>query len=162
MQLSAKKLTLSAMFISLGLVIPILFHSIGMGSVFLPMFWPVAAAAFFLPISYAIFVGAITPLLSFVISGMPPISPPILQIMMAELTVLAGISSFFYNKKNWSVFWALFIGLLFSRFTLLVGVFLLAPLLGLPPKLFSIASVVKGIPGILVMLIIIPFIKKRI
>ncbi len=157
MNLRTQNLTLSAMFMALGVLIPMLFHGVGLGSIFLPMFWPVAACGFFLPVSYAIAVGLLT-----LLTGMPPISPPILYIMMAELTTLAGTIGFFYQRTRWGTFWLLLTGMAVSRIVLYLFAGVLGPIFGLPPKLISIVSVVKGIPGIITMLILIPIVLKKI
>jgi len=162
MNLRTQNLTLSAMFMALGVLIPMLFHSVGLGSIFLPMFWPVAVCAFFLPVSYAMAVGLLTPVLSTLLTGMPPISPPILYIMMAELTTLAGVIGFFYQQTRWGTFWLLLVGMAVSRIVLYLFAGVLGPILGLPPKLVSIVSVVKGIPGIIIMLVLIPIVLKKI
>jgi type III secretory pathway component EscT len=47
---STKDLTLSGLFITMGLLLPIVFHGVGIGAVFLAMFWPVAASGFIFPI----------------------------------------------------------------------------------------------------------------
>lgn len=44
---ATRNIVLSALFIALGIIIPILFHAVGMGSVFLPMHIPVILAGFF-------------------------------------------------------------------------------------------------------------------
>jgi hypothetical protein len=161
MHMRTRKLTLSAMFVALGILLPIVFHALGLGSIFLPMFWPIAAGAFFLSFPHALAIGAVTPILSSLLTGMPPISPPILYIMIFELAFLAGVISLLHQRSHWGLFWILLIGLLVSRLVLLAGVLVLAPLLGLPPKVFSLLSVIKGLPGIGLMLVLIPLLVNR-
>ena len=162
MKRSTRNITLSSLFVALGILIPILFHAVGLGSVFLPMFLPIAASAFFLPLSYTIMVGAITPLISALATGMPPLSPPIAQIMVFECATLAGITGYLYLKKKISVLFSLAVGFIVSRFILLLWVQILVPLLGLPSKIFTIAYVAKGIPGIIMILLVVPFFVYRI
>ena len=53
-----------------------LFHLAGgMGVVFLPMHLPVLLAGFFLGPRFGLLVGIITPLLSSLLTGMPPLLP---------------------------------------------------------------------------------------
>lgn len=162
MEVRSRKLTLSAMFIALGILFPILFHSVGVGNIFLPMFWPVATSAFFLPILYTIAVGTLTPLVSSLVTGMPPISPPIVYIMMLELAFLSGTTSFLYQWTRWGLFWLLFVGLFVSRAVLFLSAASFAPILGLPPNLVSTGSVIQGIPGVIAILILVPIIVKRV
>ncbi len=156
------QLTLTAMFLALGLVWPMLFHAAGLGSIFLPMFWPVAAGAFFLRTPYALTLALMTPLLSSLMTGMPPFAPPLVYVMMAELFVLNATIRFLYAYTNWGVVWKLAAGLLLSRLTLVFTVSLIAPLLGWPAQLFSMAAVIRGLPGILGMLVFLPVIISRL
>ena len=109
-----------------------------------------------------IIVGAITPLISSLVTGMPPLSPPIAQIMVFECAFLTGITGYLYVKRNIPVLISLALGFLASRFILLLWIQILVPLLGLPKKIFSIAYVAKGIPGVIMILIIVPFFVYRI
>jgi len=162
MNVSTKKITWSAIFIALGVLLPILFHTLGIGSVFLPMFWPIALCAYYLAVPYAVAVGIITPIISTLLTGMPPLSPPIVYIMIFELSFLAGTTSFLYHKTNLGIFWPLLIGLMISRFVLFLTVIPLANVLGLPPQLASAVTVLKGIPGVIVILVIVPFFINRL
>ncbi len=156
------KLTLTAMFLALGLVWPMIFHAVGLGSIFLPMFWPVAAGAFFLSTPYALTLALFTPLISSLLTGMPPFAPPLVYVMMAELFVLNATIRFLYVNTAWGVLWKLILGLALSRLALILMVSLIAPWLGWPAHVFSIAAVVRGIPGILSMLIFLPVLISRI
>ena len=161
MRLPTQKLTLSGLFVALGLLVPMLFHAVGLGSIFLPMFWPVAASAFFLSFPYALAVGVLTPVFSSLLTGMPPISPPIVYIMLLELGFLAGITSLLHERTKWGLVWILLIGLAISRLVLFMCTALFAPLLGLPEKVFSIVMVAKGMPGVALILIFIPLLVNR-
>jgi hypothetical protein len=149
-----QKLTLSAAFLALGVLFPIVFHLIGLGSIFLPMFWPVAASGFFLPLSFAVLVSALTPAVSFLLTGMPP--PPILQVMIPELVVLAALVHLLYRKAGIAIWPSLFLGLLASRAVLFLSAGLLGRTLGLPPQWASAAMLVKSLPGVAAILILVP------
>ena len=155
-------MTLSAMFVALGVLFPMLFHGVGLGSIFLPMFWPVAAAGFFVPIPMALAVAVITPLISSLFTGMPPISPPIMQIMVLQLAGLAVTIGLLHRNTSFSLFVSLLAGLVVSQVILFVLVIPLAALLGLPPRLASISIVLKGLPGIASMLIALPLLLSRL
>ncbi len=161
MRLPARKLTFSGLFVALGLLVPMLFHALGLGSIFLPMFWPVAVGAFFLSFPYALAVGVLTPVFSAVLTGMPPISPPIVHVMLLELGVLAGIISVLHERTSLGLVWILLIGLAASRLVLFICATFFAPFLGLPERLFSFVMVAKGAPGIALMLIFIPVLVSR-
>ena len=148
------------MFVAIGLLIPIIFHATGLGKIFLPMFWSVAACAFFLPISYAILVGALTPVVSTLFTGMPP--PPIIYIMIVELPLLSGSTCLLYKKTRLGLFWALLIGMLISRTSIILYAVILAPILNLPPELISLAALIESIPGTIALLVIVPVLINRI
>jgi hypothetical protein len=152
-------LTLSALFIALGVLIPFLFHTVGLGKMFLPMFWPIAAGAFFLPVSYAMAAGALSPILSSLSTGMPP--PPILYKMIAELALFAGTIGMLYRKTSLGIFWLVLSGLFISEIVTLLGAAAIAPIFGLPPELYAIASFIESIPGVVAILVIVPLIIKK-
>jgi hypothetical protein len=151
-----QKLTLSAVFLALGVLFPIVFHAIGLGSLFLPMFWPVAAAGFFLPLSFTLLVGSLTPAVSFLMTGMPPIAPPILQVMFFELVVLAATVHLLYHNARLPILPSLFFGLLTSRVVLFFSAGLLGRTLGLPPQWASAAALLRSFPGVIAILILVP------
>jgi hypothetical protein len=153
-------ITLSAPFIAMGVLLPVLFHSVGLGPMFLPMFWPVAISAFFLPIPYAGAVGLLTPLVSSFITGMPP--PPILYKMIFELAILAFIIRWFYQKTRYGLFWILAAGLIVSVLAGFAGSMAVSFIVNLPPELYALVTLVRGFPGIAVMFVILPAILKRI
>jgi hypothetical protein len=162
MRTGTQNLTLSALFIALGILFPVLFHGIGLGPFVLPMFWPLAVAAFYLPLSHALAAGALTPILSSMLTGMPPVSPPILHVLFFELLVFTGVIAWLYRRRGWRPLQALLAGLVASRLVLLAAVYALAPLFGLPPAVFSLAFVLKGIPGVLLILLVVPLLVSRL
>lgn len=150
------------MFVALGVLFPMLFHGVGLGGIFLPLYWPVAVAAFFLDLPLTIAVALLAPLLSSLVTGMPPVSPPVLQIIMVELFVLGGATIVAYSKTRWGLIWPLLVGLILSRAVLFFVIVALAPLLHLPPKVFSMTILIQGMPGVISILILAPIIVNRI
>lgn len=83
---SVRKLCFAAMLLALGLILPQAFHMVGgqaVSSILLPMHIPVLICGLLLGGSYGAAVGCLTPLLSCVLLGMPPVA--ILPFMVAEL-----------------------------------------------------------------------------
>jgi hypothetical protein len=160
LNLHTRDITLSAAFIASGLLIPLLFHTIGLGATLLPMFWSVAVAGFFLPAPAALLTGILTPPASFLISGMPP--PPVLYKMIFELGTLGLCIALLVRNTRLGGFWIVLSGLAASLGAGLVGSACIAPLLGLPPAFYAAASLVQGLPGIAVMLILIPLLIFRL
>ena len=153
---TTKQLTLGALFLALGVLFPVLFHAAWLGGVFLPMVWPVAAAGFFLSLSFCVLVGILTPLLSFLLTGMPPAVPQVLQVMIPELTVLAVLVCLLYRNARVAIWPSLFFGLLASRAVLFFSAGILGTTLGLPSRWASAAALAKSVPGVFAILILVP------
>src|SRR5690554_1152105 len=111
-----RKMVYSAIFIALGIIIPIAFHAFGTiaGSIFLPMHIPVILAGAYLGPLSGIVVGALTPLLSSLFTGMPP-ALPMLPIMFVELMVYGAAMGYLYNKKKYGIYPTLIITLILGR-----------------------------------------------
>jgi len=94
MQKNVRKMVTAGLFIALGIVLPMAFHAVqGAGPIFLPMHIPVLMSGLILGWKYGLAVGAITPILSHFLTGMPPIAPiPMLQVMIFELAAYGAIA----------------------------------------------------------------------
>lgn len=160
--LNVKNLTLAAMFLALAVIMPRLVHFMGpeAGKMFLPLFWGVAFSSLILPLRYTLMIGVLSPLISYMISGMPGI--PMLQFMMIELMVYALAVSLLHRKLNGTV--SILLGILISRMTYIASVMIAANLLGLPAPgagfavLFSSISV--SIPGIIAQVVLAPIVER--
>jgi len=166
---------LSALFISLGILIPTIFHLLGgqsLGRMILPMHIPVLIAGFFLMPGYAFLVGAITPFLSSIITGMPPLFP-MMYIMVFELSVYGLVVSLLYRwLKRFeglrslrlhiilSLVGAMIMGRVIAGLTVwslvgISGVTDITPFIA-NPLAYVIGSVSAGSIGIVIQLIVIP------
>ncbi|HDJ24420.1 MAG TPA: hypothetical protein ENF17_11085 [Candidatus Aminicenantes bacterium] len=153
---------LGSFFLVLALTIPILFHSLGLGSSFLPMFYPLVLSGFLLPLPIAMAVGVLGPLLSSLLTGMPPFYPPVAPVMMVEGLILSSGPFLLYQRWHQKSRLSLVITLVLDRALLLGLAWLLSGWLKLPRAFISISSVVRGLPGILVMVIVIPPLIKQL
>lgn len=157
-----KKLTLSALFLALGLVLPFLTGQIPtIGSMLLPMHIPVLLCGFIVGAPYGLLVGVITPLLRSMIFGMPPMLTAI--TMAFELGTYGFISGYLYNKLPKSMV---------NTYVSLIGAMLLGRIIwgivsaciyGL--ESFGFMAFIAGgfsnaIPGILLQLVLIPILIK--
>lgn len=161
MNKNIKQMTVASMFIALGVIIPAVFHFAKIaGVVFLPMHIPVLIAGFYLSPFYAVLVGVLTPLISSVLTGMPPLYP-IAVIMSCELAAYALIVSIM-NKRN--IFITLILAMLGGRILAGLSVFVLQSSFGLKmnPIIYLKGAIIKGMPGILIQLILIPIIIKSV
>ena len=92
MQLSAtKKLVFCAICVALCVVLPMAFHALGSGTVFLPMHVPVLLSGLVYTWPYAEDCGQLRPLLSTELTGMP--AAAVLPSMMAELAVYGLVTA---------------------------------------------------------------------
>lgn len=152
---TVRTLVLSALFLALGLVLPTAFHAIGAGTVFLPMHIPVLLCGFVCGWQYGAAVGLLTPLISYVITGMPPLFP-IGAAMMLELCAYGLLTGLLFKKIN--VYFSLLAAMLGGR---LVSGAANAVLLGMAGKPYGISvfltsSFVTALPGIVLQLVLIP------
>ena len=158
---STKKLVLAAFFLALGLLLPMLVgHMIPMGWIFLPMHIPVLLCGFFCGGLWGLAVGAVTPLLSAVITGMPPIFPTALA-MVFELAAYGLLSGLFYQlfpKKIGYIYSSLLFAMIGGRIVWSAVSFLLY---GIAGTVFTFNDIVSGaivsvLPGIAVQIVLIP------
>ena len=154
-------LILSGVFIALGLVLPMAFHMIGgAGPIFLPMHIPVLIGGFFLSPLLALSVGVLTPLLSGLLTGMPPMFP-MMPIMMLELGIYGLTISVVKNNVTKNPYIALLASMILGRVAAGFMVFVLSTFFAakLPSAfVFITTSVTTGIPGIIIQLIFIPIV----
>lgn len=165
---SLKKTALSALFLALGSVLPLLTAQVKeIGDTLLPMHIPVLLCGLICGGGYGFAVGLILPPFRSLIFGMPPLYPNSVW-MAAELAVYGLISGVIYSKcktKNTAaVYFAIIPAMLAGR---VVWGVLKRFLLGLSGKGFTFSMFVAGgfidaFPGIILQLILIPFIMKLI
>ena len=156
--LKNKKLVLTALFIAFGLVLPMAFHSFGMGGpIFLPMHLPVLLGGMLLGQRSGFFIGLLTPLISSLLTGMPaPL--PTMPLMMGELAVYGGIAGYCYRKQGLGLYPSLIIAMIAGRFMTMLMLILLGSTLQvkLAPWTYVAATCMRGALGILIQLILIP------
>jgi len=154
-------LVLGGLLMALALVFPVIFHAVGLGSSFLPMFYPIVTAGFLVAFPPALTVGLLSPLVSALITGMPPFFPPIVFIMMIEGIALVSVPALFYRKWKTNPWLTAILTMLADRIVLFLTVSIISQWMDLPQRLLGITALVKGLPGVIAIIIIIPpFIKK--
>lgn len=156
-----RKLTLSAMFLAIGQVLPLLTGQIPqIGSMLLPMHIPVLLCGLICGWQYGGIVGFVTPLLRNVLFGMPPMPGAI--SMAFELATYGLVIGLLYQRGRWKCLFALYRSMLIA---MLAGraVWGVAQtvVLGLNGKSFSFAMFLSGaflnaVPGIILQLVFIP------
>lgn len=160
-----KELVLSGLLIALGLVLPMAFHLFNAGGpVFLPMHIPVLLGGMILSPIFALLVGVLTPIVSNLLTSMPPLMP-MLPIMIVELGLYGLIASILRKKLNLNVFISLIVSMIIGRIGAGLVVYVMTSVFAVqfaPPIAFVIGGLSKGIPGIIIQLIFIPIIVKAL
>ena len=162
MKATGKDLLLGGLFLALAIAIPVLFHAVGLGKAFLPMFFPIIISGFFIAFPAAVAVGVLSPLTSAFLTGMPPFYPPIVFVMMLEGLFLAGLPVLLYQKYKVSVWPTLIITILADRIVLLGSVFAISHWLDLPEKIIGAASIIEGIPGVVLIFLLVPPVVRKL
>ncbi len=150
-------LTGTALCMALGLVLPVLFHLFGAGSVFLPMHIPVLLCGLLFGWQWGAVCGLFVPLISSLLTGMPPIFPTA-PAMMLELCAYGILTGVFYRKLRWNIYPALICSMLGGR---VVSGIANAIFYGMADKSYGFAAFLSGafvqaVPGILIQIIVIP------
>lgn len=159
---SARDITLTALFVTLAVIFPIVFHQFALaGRIFLPMHLPVILAGIFVgPIS-GLIVGLVSPTLSFLLIGMPP--PYAVPLMSMELPIY-GLSIGILIRWVKLPILSLLISMILGRLAFALGLFILGQFLSLPygPEAFIKVSIITGLPGIAIQLILIPLLMEGV
>lgn len=160
-QTQLRKLVYTAICISLGLLLPMVNKIPGanVGAIILPMHIPVLLAGFLCGIPYATFCGFILPLLNFILTGMPPIYPVGIS-MMLELAAYGCITAVLYRVTKGKVYVPLIGSMIGGRIIMGIANTILWGLQGKTYGLtiFLTSAFVNALPGIAIQLIIIPII----
>ena len=119
------QIALAGLFIAFGIVLPMMFHVVGLGSTFLPMHIPVLLSGFVLDTPMAAAVGALTPFLSSLFTGMPPVFP-VMPFMIFELATYGLMTSLFYRKMHHNVYISLIGSMVSGRIAAGMAVWILA------------------------------------
>jgi hypothetical protein len=103
----------------------------------------------------------LTPFLSSILTGMP-VTYPMMPIMIVELGTYALIISLLSKKRINSIYIKLIVAMVSGRVMAGFMVFAMATVMGLKmkPLLFVQGSIITGLPGIIIQLIMIPLVVK--
>lgn len=160
-QLRVRKLTFSALFLALALVLPFLTAQIQqIGSMLCPMHFPALLCGFVCGWPWGLAVGFIAPLLRSVLFGMPPMFPVAVGMAfeMAVYGAAAGwlirrlprfrgrtlaalIAAMILGRVAWGIVRFLLAGLSHSTFSM---------------KMFLSGAILSSVPGIVLQLVLIP------
>ncbi len=163
-----RKLTITALMMAIGMILPLLTAQIKeIGDSLLPMHFVVMLCGLVCEKWYGLALGAILPWLRSLIFGMPPLYPASVW-MLFELATYGFVIGLVYSRFKKNSFFALYASLITAMISgRIVWGIAKAILLGLARKPFSFKMFIFGgfldaIPGIVLQLVLIPVIVKAI
>lgn len=167
-KVNIKNLTLTAMFLAIGLILPFFTGQIReIGNMLLPMHIPVFLCALICGWKFGVPMAFVLPLLRSVLFGMP-ILYPVAIAMAFELAAYAFVVGFLYEKSHWKCIRALYLSMLPAMLIgrLVWGVAEII-LLGMQGSVFTIQAFLAGalfnaVPGIILQLILIPVVMAAL
>lgn len=162
MKKSIQKLTLSAMFLAIGLILPLFTGQIPqIGNMLLPMHIPVFLCGLICGWQYGLVVGIVVPLLRSVVFGMPVMFPNAIA-MAFELMTYGFTAGFLYGRSRHQCIIALYRSIVAAMVlgrivwgaaeVVLVG----ASGSAFTWKAFMAGAFFNAIPGIILQLIVLP------
>ena len=164
MKKSIKNTVLSASFLGLALVLPFLTGQLkSIGNMLLPMHIPVMLCGLICGWQYGLIVGFIAPVLRSFLFSMPHMYPDAVA-MAFELATYGFVSGFLYSKSKWKCIKSLLKSMLIAMVSgRIVWGIARAVMMGMGGSSFTLGmfmagAVINAIPGIIIQLILIPFI----
>ncbi len=157
-----KNLTLSALFLALGLALPFLTMQIPeFGSMLLPMHIPVLLCGFVCGWQYGLVIGFVTPLLRSAVFGVPFMIPTALAMAfeLATYGLVAGILYYLLKDKKAGTYISLIGAMFAGRAVWGIASYFIYSLLTektFTRAIFAGGAFLEAIPGIILQLVIIP------
>lgn len=157
MRHSARDLAVGGLFGATGVALPVVFHAVGLGKAFLPMHLPVLVCGLLISPTVAFAVGVVTPLVSSVLTGMPPLVP-VAVLMTLELGVLSAAAAICRGKLRLPVIVSVVVAMIAARVVGGLELVAIAPLMGLRQSIpvYLSQSVLLSLPGIVLQLVAAP------
>lgn len=161
MRLTPRELAYSGLFGAAALLLPVVFHAVRLGHVFMPMYLPLLALGFFIRPLPAALTALVTPLFSALVTGMPPLYPPVAVLMALELAGMTFVIA--AARARWPRAYeplVLVPVLLAGRVAYVAMAYLTARLLDLPAGFVAGLSLLAGWPGVLLALLVVPAVAR--
>ena len=158
---SVKLICVTAVCLALCCILPMAFHSVGLGSTLSPMHIPVLLCGIVCGGFYGLICGIVGPILSSVLTGMPPV--PMLIRMIPELAVYglaAGLAMKYIRtgKHPLDLYISLIIAMVLGRVAggIATALFYLGTGEAFTLATFATSYFVTGLPGIVAHLVLVP------
>lgn len=162
-----KKMTMTALFIALGLLLPFVTGQIPeIGGMLLPMHIPVLLCGFVCGWKYGLMAGFIVPLLRSILFGRPYLVPA--GVTMAfELATYGAVAGAIFERIRHSklgVYISLICAMVIGRIVWGVVSISVYRILGnvFTWEIFAVGAFVEAIPGIVLQLIVVPVVVRAI
>ena len=159
---TTKKLTLSAMFLAIGMVLPFLTGQIPQnGNMMSPMHNPVLLCGLICGWQYGAVLGFILPLVRYLVFGMPVLFPTG-TAMAFELMTYGLVIGLIYSFSRWkciiSLYRALIGAMIAGRIVWAAAQMILLGVSGgtFTMKMFLAGAFFNAVPGIIIQLVLIP------
>jgi hypothetical protein len=156
-----RAIVISASMAALGLVLPVAFHAVGLGSEFLPMLLPLLLNGFLVPLRWAALTGLAVPLLSAAVTGMPPLYPPVAVVLSAEAAAMGTVAATVYGRRR-RLWLALLAAIAAGRMTAVLLTWVLARVFLLPARTASLAILIQGLPGVALQVAVVPLVVRSL
>ncbi|RLB55517.1 MAG: hypothetical protein DRI34_10440 [Deltaproteobacteria bacterium] len=156
-QLTSRELARCGLLGAAALLLPVLFHLVRLGHVFMPMYLPLVLLAFYVRPLPAAVTAAVVPLLSGAVTGMPPFYPPVAVFMALELATMAALISLLAGRWPRLNRWLVLVPvLLLGRVEYLAMVWGFSRVIELPAEFLAGVSLLSGWPGLVLMVVVVP------
>lgn len=159
---SVKNLTLSAIFMAIGIVLPFFTGQIpAIGNMLLPMHIPVFLCGLICGWQYGAAVGFILPLFRSFLFGAPPMFPAACA-MAPELLTYGLVAGLLYNRSRWqcvlSLYRSMIIAMICGRVVWAAAQIILLGIGGnkFTWEAFAAGAFLNAIPGIVLQLVFVP------
>ena len=158
-----QKITYSGLYLAIALVLPFITGQIPqIGAMLSPMHIPVLLCGFVCGWQWGMLVGLTAPILRSLLFGMPAMYPTAVA-MTFELAAYGAVAGLMYRalpKKTSSIYISLIVAMITGRLVWGAARFILAGLSGteFPMALFIAGAFTNAIPGIILHIVVIPYI----
>jgi hypothetical protein len=152
-----RDLAFAGLFGAAAIALPAVFHLVQLGHLFMPMYLPLMTLPFFVRWGMAGLTALVVPILSALVTGMPPMMPPVAPGMALELSFMATALALL--RQRWPFASPAFLlapVLVAGRFLNAGLMYGASTLLDLPAGFTAGISFIAGWPGIILMMAVIP------
>lgn len=157
MKVKIEEIAFGGIFGAAALLLPVLFHILHLGHIFMPMYLPLIALAFFVSPITAATTSSLVPLLSGATTGMPPLYPPVAFFMSCELAIMSAIISIVHRRWRNINEWIILIPvLLLGRVLYVTFVYIFSLVVTLPAGFMAGVALLSGWPGLILIIIVVP------